>query len=189
MRRLALLLALFVLTAAAAAPKLHEVQPGETWLDIGAGAGRYALPIARVLAPSGGRVIAVDPSSGMLGALAEIAAEHGIENVESVQGRWPEVAPQVGRADVALIAHVSYDIAAIGPFLDAMEAAARRRGVAVLMERQPSSIADVCWPPVWGEARISLPALPYREIRLEFLPTLLRNQRVVLTPGNSMALI
>jgi molybdenum cofactor cytidylyltransferase len=139
---------------------MGEVQPGETWLDIGAGAGRYALPIARVLAPSGGRVIAVDPSSGMLGALAEIAAEHGIENVESVQGRWPEVAPQVGRADVALIAHVSYDIAAIGPFLDAMEAAARRRGVAVLMERQPSSIADVCWPPVWGEARISLPALP-----------------------------
>jgi hypothetical protein len=28
------------------------------------------------------------------------------------------------------------------------------------MERQPSSIADVCWPPVWGEARIALPALP-----------------------------
>ena len=32
--------------------------------------------------------------------------------------------------------------------------------IAVLMERQPSSIADVCWPPVWGEARIALPALP-----------------------------
>jgi hypothetical protein len=32
--------------------------------------------------------------------------------------------------------------------------------VAVLMERQPSSIADVCWPPVWGEPRVPLPALP-----------------------------
>ena len=28
------------------------------------------------------------------------------------------------------------------------------------MERQPSSIADVCWPPTWGEERVSLPALP-----------------------------
>ena len=41
-----------------------------------------------------------------------------------------------------------------------MEAAARRLCVAVLMERQPSSIADVCWPPVHGEARVALPALP-----------------------------
>ena len=64
------------------------------------------------------------------------------------------------RRDVALIAHVSYDIAAIGPFVTAMEVAARRLCVAVLMERQPSSIADVCWPPVWGEARVPLPALP-----------------------------
>ncbi len=63
-------------------------------------------------------------------------------------------------ADVALIAHVGYDIEAIGPFVDAMESATGRLCVAMLMERQPSSIADVCWPPVHGEARVSLPALP-----------------------------
>jgi hypothetical protein len=28
------------------------------------------------------------------------------------------------------------------------------------MERQPASIADVCWPAVHGEARVPLPALP-----------------------------
>jgi hypothetical protein len=27
------------------------------------------------------------------------------------------------------------------------------------MERQPASIADPCWPPVHGEARVALPAL------------------------------
>ena len=63
-------------------------------------------------------------------------------------------------ADVALIAHVGYDIEAIGPFVRAMESVARRLCVAVLMERQPSSIADACWPPVHGEARVALPALP-----------------------------
>jgi molybdenum cofactor cytidylyltransferase len=139
---------------------LAMLRPGDTWLDIGAGAGRYALPLARALAASGGSVTAVDPSLGMLGALRETAAERDIGNVRVVEGRWPDVAAEAGAADVSLIAHVSYDIAAIGPFVRAMEAAARRACVAVLMERQPSSIADACWPAVWGEERIPLPALP-----------------------------
>lgn len=141
---------------------LTLVRPGETWLDIGAGAGRYALPIARALAASGGEVIAVDPSAAMLAALREIADEHAIANVREVNGRWPPLADQLASyaADVALIAHVGYDIEAIGPFIAAMESSARRLCVAVLMERQPSSIADVCWPSVWGEDRITLPALP-----------------------------
>src|SRR5688500_2052769 len=41
-----------------------------------------------------------------------------------------------------------------------MESAAGRLCVAMLMERQPSSIADVCWPTVHGEERVALPALP-----------------------------
>ena len=141
---------------------LRLVEPGETWLDIGAGAGRYALPIALALATSGGRVIALDASPGMLDALLEIQSEHGVTDVEVVETRWPPQDPDLARfaADVALIAHVGYDIEAIGPFVDAMEAVARRMCVAVLMERQPASIADPCWPPVHGESRVPLPALP-----------------------------
>lgn len=146
----------------ALAALLELVEPGDTWLDIGAGAGRYALPIARAVAATGGRVIALDPSSGMLGALREVAREFEITNVETVKARWPPADGDVSpfRPDVSLIAHVSYDVAGIGPFVRAMEAAARRLCVAVLMERQPSSVADVCWPPVWGESRVALPALP-----------------------------
>jgi CTP:molybdopterin cytidylyltransferase MocA len=136
------------------------VRPGETWLDIGAGAGRYALPIAADLAPSGGTVIAVDPSRGMLGALTELAEEHGIANVRIVEARWPPDDVASFRSDVSLLAHVGYDIEAIDPFLGAMEAATNRLCVVILMERQPSSVADVCWPPVHGEARVALPALP-----------------------------
>jgi CTP:molybdopterin cytidylyltransferase MocA/SAM-dependent methyltransferase len=142
---------------------LALVEPGETWIDIGAGAGRYALPIALELARSGGRVIAVDASPGMLDALIELQAEHGVTDVEVVETRWPPP-PRTPldrfAADVALIAHVGYDIEAIGPFIRAMESIARRLCVAVLMERQPSSIADACWPPVHGEERVALPALP-----------------------------
>ena len=105
-------------------------------------------------------MIALDPSASMLDGLREIAAEHDIDNVRSVEARWPPADPTPFAADVALIAHVGYDIEAIGPFLDAMESAAGRLCVAMLMERQPSSIADVCWPPVHGEPRVPLPALP-----------------------------
>jgi CTP:molybdopterin cytidylyltransferase MocA/SAM-dependent methyltransferase len=141
---------------------LRLIEPGETWIDIGAGAGRYALPIALALAPSGGRVIALDASPGMLDALLELQSEHGVTDVEVVETRWPPPSDSLARfaADVALIAHVGYDIESIGPFIGAMEAVAGRLCVAVLMERQPASIADPCWLPVHGEVRVALPALP-----------------------------
>lgn len=141
---------------------LEHVEPGDTWLDVGAGAGRFALPIARALAASGGHVVALDASASMLEAAREIAAEHAIENLQTIEGRWPPADAAViqrVRSDVVLIAHVGYDVEAIGPFLDAMEAAARRELIAVLMEQMPASAADPFWPLVHGESRAPLPAL------------------------------
>ena len=136
---------------------LSLARPDDTWLDIGAGAGRYALPLALRVR----RVVALDPSPGMLEALDEQAAENGIANLRAIEGRWP-VDPATGpapTADVALIANLGYDVEAIGPFLDAMEASAGRLCVAVLADRQPSAAAHALWPPVHGEARVELPAL------------------------------
>ncbi len=136
---------------------LPLARPGDTWLDIGAGAGRYALPLALRVR----RVIALDPSAGMLAALRAQAAEHGIANVRTVEARWP-VDPAAGSppsADVALIANVGYDVEGIGAFLDGMEAAAGRLCVAILADGQPSRPAHAFWPPVHGEPRAELPAL------------------------------
>jgi len=128
------------------------VQPGERWLDIGAGAGRYALPIALAVGPAG-EVVAVEASASMLAGLRAGMADHGIANVRIVEGRWPAVAAEIRASlkdgarppvdgarppvDATLIAHVGYDIEEIGPFLDAMEAAADRLCVAILMDRTP----------------------------------------------------
>jgi CTP:molybdopterin cytidylyltransferase MocA/SAM-dependent methyltransferase len=138
---------------------LDLVRPGETWLDVGAGAGRFALPIARALDPSGGSVTAVDTSGSMLEALREIADDYDIENVRTLHTRWPIADPMSVASDVALIAHVGYDIEEIGPFVDALEAATRRLCVAVLMDGAPAAAADPFWPPVHGETRVPLPAL------------------------------
>lgn len=135
---------------------LRLARPEDTWLDIGAGAGRYALPLALHVR----EVVALDPSPGMLEALREQAAEHGIASVRTIEGRWP-LEPSAGpasEADVALIANLGYDVEAIGPFLDAMEGAADRLCVAILADRQPSTPAHVFWPPVHGEPRAELPA-------------------------------
>jgi CTP:molybdopterin cytidylyltransferase MocA/precorrin-6B methylase 2 len=155
-----------------------HARPGDTWLDIGAGAGRYALPLARSVR----RVIALDPSPSMLDGLRETMVEHGISNVDVIEGRWPAAveAPSAAAvepglpggidaggdrlsealpADVSLIAHVGYDIEAIGPFLEAMERQTRRECLAVLMERSPASLAEPFWPPLHGEERVALPAL------------------------------
>lgn len=133
--------------------------PEDTWLDVGAGAGRYALPLALQVR----QVIAVEPSVSMRNALRTGLAEHGIANVRVVGEPWPDALDAIGTppvADVALIAHVGYDIEPIGPFLDALEVAPRRMCVAILTDHSPASVADAFWPLVHGEERVALPALP-----------------------------
>ena len=135
------------------------IEPGERWLDIGAGAGRYALP----LAIRAREVIAVEPSASMRNALRTGKEEHGLANLRIVPGTWPEILATLGDppiAEVALVAHVGYDIEDIGPFVDAMERAASRLCVAMLTDRSPASVADPFWPIVHGMDRVPLPALP-----------------------------
>jgi SAM-dependent methyltransferase len=134
---------------------LALARPDESWLDIGAGGGRYALPLALKVR----EVIAVDPSQGMLGVLREGMAEHDIRNVRVVEGRWPAAADPAVQADVAFIAHVGYDVEQIGPFLDAMERSARRLCVAMLFWRRPTWAMDRLWPAVHGVERALLPAM------------------------------
>ncbi len=142
------------------------VVPGETWLDIGAGGGRYALPLAL----RAREVIALDPSAGMRAVLAEAMHAHGILNIRVIPARWPmEAAPT---ADVALMANIGHDIEDIGPFLDAMEGSARRLCVAMMVDPSPPYLAEPFWPPIHGEARVPLPALS------EFLVLLLARRRL-----------
>jgi SAM-dependent methyltransferase len=137
---------------------LELARPHDIWLDVGAGPGRYALPLALRVR----EVVAIDPSPSMMGALREGMAANGIANVRPIEARWPlgPDAPEVVRGDVALIAHVGYDVEEIGPFVDALERSAGSLCVAVMMSASPATLAAPFWPPVHGEDRIALPALP-----------------------------
>lgn len=143
------------------------VQPSDVVLDIGAGGGRYALPLAL----EAREVVAIEPSEGMRRVLAEGMAEHQINNIRVSDARWPDGARQL-RGDVALMSHIGYDIENIGAFLDAMESAASRLCVTVLLSQPPPTEADRLWPLVHGVERAALPSLP------EFLVLLLARGRL-----------
>ena len=128
--------------------------PDDVWLDVGAGGGRYALPLALRVR----EVVAIDPSPSMLAALAEDAAAAHIENIRVIRARWPMADPPTG--DVGLIAHVGYDIPEIGPFLDQLESASRRLCVAVMGESAMTTVATLFWGEIHDESRVRLPALP-----------------------------
>lgn len=68
-----------------------EVRPEDTVLDMGAGTGRLAVPLAGRVA----HVTALDPSGGMLGILRERMEKAGRRNYSCVQMRWEDV--EVGR--------------------------------------------------------------------------------------------
>lgn len=127
---------------------------GDVWIDVGAGGGRYALPLALAVR----EVVAIDPSPAMLAALRDDAAADGISNVRVIGARWPM--PELPSGDVGLFAHVGYDIAEIGPFIDALQSSSRRLCVAVMGESSMQTTAALFWLPIHGEPRVRLPALP-----------------------------
>ncbi len=130
------------------------LQPDETWLDLGAGGGRYTLPVALGVQ----RVFAVDPSPGMLEVLRDSMQREKIDNVEIYEERWPgdSTAPQ---ADVGFISHVGYDIIDIGPFIGQLEQHTRRLCVAMLYDRAPIMEYAPLWQPVHGEPRVTMPGM------------------------------
>ncbi len=139
---------------------LALTRPADTWLDIGAGAGRYALPLAPPRGRGRGRRAVRRDACRAGGAPGGARDRERPDRSPTAGHPLPVVPPPGSVADASLIAHIGYDIEAIGPFLDAMEAATARVCVAILMDRQPSSIADPFWPPIHGEERVALPALP-----------------------------
>ncbi len=101
-----------------------EVRPGDTVLDMGAGTGRLAVPLAGRVA----HVTALDPSGGMLSILRERMEQAGFRNYSCVQMRWEdvEIGRDIQKHDV-VIAAFSLGFYDLGAALDKLDRAARRR--------------------------------------------------------------
>jgi len=100
-----------------------DLRPDDTVLDMGAGTGRLAVPIAGRTA----HVTALDPSGGMLGILRERMEREGQSNYSCVQMRWEDV--EIGR-DIephdVVIAAFSLGFYDLWAALDKLDRAAKR---------------------------------------------------------------
>lgn len=130
---------------------LQEVNPSTTLLDVGGGAGRFALPLALHCR----RVTVVEPSPSMGESLRQIAAEAGIENVSVVAKRWQEAG--VESADVVLSAHVIYTVEDIRAFVAKLAEHARQKVLMPTFMRPPMARYAPFWRWVHGEEREELP--------------------------------
>ena len=133
---------------------LKEVAPHNTVIDVGAGGGRIALPLALRCR----HVTAVEPSPSMASVLRQQSEEHGIANVSLVQARWEEA--EVGQADIMLCIHVLYVVRDIKHFVRKLSTHGREWVVVVLFRSPPQSQLYRLWKLVHGEERLPLPGLP-----------------------------
>ena len=118
----------------------EALDPPGSVLDVGSGAGAACLP----LAPRITALTAVDADDEMLGLLAGRAGEAGLA-ARTVYGRWPDVAGQVGPADVVTCHHVVFNVPDLGPFVEALTGHARRRVVIETAATHPLTSLNPLW--------------------------------------------
>jgi SAM-dependent methyltransferase len=130
---------------------LAHVDGRSTVLDVGAGAGRHSVPLARVVR----RVFAVEPSAALASHLREWAHEEGLGNIEVIEGAWPDV--DVPTCDVAICSHVLYPLAEIEPFLRKLDDSVQRYCFLWLHDEQTALESLGLWERFYGEPRACQP--------------------------------
>ena len=131
---------------------LDVLPEGGTVLDIGVGGGATSLPLAE----RAGTIVGLDGQADMLDVFRSGAEAAGVA-VQTVLGTWPDAAEQAEVADVVMAGHVAYNVAALGPFVIALDDHARLRVVMELTAEHPLTWMRDLWIRFHGLDRPSGP--------------------------------
>ena len=99
---------------------LSRLTPDMTVLDIGAGVGRWTVPIARKVL----HVTAIEPAPGMREVLRERLETLHITNVAIVAASWKDIHPATH--DIAVASHSTYTSPDLLEYVRKMESCARK---------------------------------------------------------------
>ncbi len=115
---------------------LQNINSRSTVLDIGAGNGRWTIPIAKVAKS----VTAVEPSDTMLNILRQNMAEANLNNIQIVQAPWEEAV--VEPHDIIVCVHAMYASQEFAAFIRKMGHHSKKR--CYLAVRLPSHNGVIC---------------------------------------------
>lgn len=146
-------------------------------LDVGCGGGAASVPLAR----SATNVTGVDQSPEMLVSFTAAVdqASGGVATVATVEGVWPDVAPEAPVADVVVVHDVLHNVIGLVPFLQALTAHARRAVVTVLPDRHPLAWLTPYWQLLHGLDRPPGPTADDAFAVLDELGLDVRGERIV----------
>ena len=132
------------------------VAPGDVVVDVGGGAGRVSLPLALRCR----EVVTVEPSAGMAAEYESSRKEAGIDNARLVSANWMDDHGVTG--DVQVTCDVTYFVRDIAPFVEKMQASARRRVMIVVWSEPPPNRGADLFRRVYGESLAPMPG--HREL-------------------------
>ena len=134
---------------------LYDTLPkGATVLDVGGGAGRFALPLATRVR----HVTVVEPSTDSVEMLRARAAEAGLSNITVINESWDDA--EAPAADMVLCSLVLHHVADAAPFVAKLQRHATGHVAIVEMMETPGALEIPFYERVHGSAPTPLPGLP-----------------------------
>ena len=100
---------------------LQNIDSQSTVLDVGAGSGRWTIPVAKIARS----VTAVEPSDAMLDMLRQNITAANLNNIQIVPARWKEAT--IEPHDIVTCAHAMYGSQDFAAFVHKIERHAKKR--------------------------------------------------------------
>ena len=126
---------------------------GAEVLDVGGGAGRFALP----LATRAKLVTVVERSADSVELLQTRASDAGITNIAVINERWEDA--KAPMADMVLCSLVLHHVMEVAPFVGKLQQYATDKVVVLEMGETPGSMDRPFYERVYGSAPTPLPGL------------------------------
>lgn len=128
---------------------LKNVNSQTTILDVGAGSGRWTIPLAKIART----VTAVEPSDAMGNILRENLVSTRVNNVEIIQSSWEEAIVQTH--DIIVCAHAMYASPDLGSFVRKMEQYTRKGCYLAVRLPPADGIIGMLSLPIYGHCHDS----------------------------------
>jgi ubiquinone/menaquinone biosynthesis C-methylase UbiE len=154
----------------------------QTIVDLGSGAGYFALKLAPRILPNG-RVLAIDLRRQSLAFLWIRAKVRRVWNIHVIRGRADDPRlPRGTSVDAVLIANTYHELTAPAAILNAFYAAMRRNARLVVVDRSPRSGAGT--ESTSGLNHDMTRAAAEEQIRQHGFETIARDDRFIDRPGD-----